>query len=202
MVDHVGDLGFIGFSTLAASMWYHFYRRPTFSVTFWIFENGILLERDDLSHAWLWDEVNDFQVSREFSELPVFWLTVCRGVRVLISSDQGLGAVTLMRFVENKITASRFLTTLRQVYDGERVNFDAVELGRAGFWGPKFFMPWSEIARIVTDPTYLIVEERGQLGWQQVRYRDVSFPQLVTAIANVLIEEGELLSQCREDSRA
>lgn len=98
-----------------------------------------------------------------------------------------------MELIEIKLSTNVFLLTLRRIFDGERVRFGSVELDRAGFTAPRYFAPRSEVVRVMSDPTHLHGDCREQPDYHSIRYRTVSFPLLVLAIARVLIEdEGRL----------
>jgi hypothetical protein len=171
---------------------YNFLRRRNPDVTYWFFENGVLMERAERLHVRRWDEVEAFQVNLKKGRANYWMITVWQDVCVFIKADDAPAAPAIMRWVEAKLTSARFLPTLRRIHHGVRVPFGAMELDRTGCWGPGFSLLWLDIDAVVAGETSMIIEQRDQEAAEQIRYRDVSFPSLMIAIANVLIEEDKL----------
>ena len=82
-----------------------------------------------------------------------------------------------------------FLQRLKAIWLGQSERFGIVTLDRFGLRAGNFFAPWPEVRRVVSDAQHIFVDWSGRADWVPIRYRDVSFPYLVMAIAHVLIED-------------
>lgn len=180
-------------------MWSAFTKVPKPDAAFWIFEKGLFFEQGSRVAMRVWAAIEGFRVNME-NDYPVFWLAPCDDARITFTHRQGPAVVPLMEFVELHVTSAQFLPMLQRIVDGERVDFGAVELGRAGVWNRRDFFPWSEIVRVFNDSEFLFIERRNGATTGPILYRHVSFPLLVLAIARVLIEEHGRLPPADEES--
>ncbi len=201
--ENAGKFGviFAGVLCLVLSVpviWSAFTKVPRPDAAIWIFENGLFFEQGTRVAIRVWAAIEGFRVNME-NDYPVFWLAPCDEARITFTHRQGPAVVPLMEFVDLRVTSAQFLPVLQRIVDGDRVDFGAVELGRAGIWNQRDFFHWSEIVRVFNDSKYLFVERRTGATTGPILYRRVSSPLLVLALARVLIEEHGRLPPIVED---
>jgi hypothetical protein len=156
--------------------------------TLWVFEEGLFLRQFGRSMAARWDEVRDFEKSAATGR-PLFWINVANDMAVAISVGHSPQVVALMEFVEIRLSSAQLVRRLQNIWEGRRERFGSVILDRHGVQGPQFFAPWPDVRRVIFDANSLFVDWAGVENWSPIRYADVSFPYLVMAIAQVMIEE-------------
>jgi hypothetical protein len=181
-----------GLAGIAFGVWYLSLRRPLLEITVWIFENGLFLRRGNDGEACAWEDVKDFKGDPN-SGHPTFWITTRGDWRLILSSEQTPAIMPLAEYIQVKIVSAQLLAKLRHIFEGNRVPFGVLSLDRAGITG-RFTARWSEIVRVMSDDAHVFIDCRNLQSWHQVRYRDVSFPQLLLAISHVMIEEEKRLT--------
>ena len=167
-------------------MWY--VRGPKLPTTVWVFEEGLFLRSYGRSRVARWGEIEDFETSSDTGR-PLFWLTVTHDLSVTMSVGFAPDVGPLMEYIEIRLAATQFLRRLESIWGGRRQRFGAVSLDREGLHGPKFFVHWQEVRRVVSDSHRLYVGWTRDDDSPSIRYRHVSFPYVVMAIAPVMIEE-------------
>jgi hypothetical protein len=177
---------------LAFGYWISFWRDPNWPVTYWILENGILWKRAGALDACRWEDIEglDLRYPRGHMRLS---LQLTPDFKPTISTANNPNRLELLEFVATKATTARFLPCLRRIFDGERIKFGALWLDRAGIGGPIMAAPWCEIKSVVNGGATCYVEFRAERRWHQIPWSDISSPLLLSAIAQVLIEESERL---------
>lgn len=164
-------------------------RRPT---TIWLFEKGIFLQHHTGFKLFQWDEILNFEVVKRRGN-PIYWLRFTEQISVRIVVGTNFETLPLMEYAEIRLCSSQFLQRLRAIFGGEREEFGILKLDRNGIEAPRFFAPWSEVRRVITDAKCLYVDWILRPNWVPVPYQDVSFPYLVVALASVLIDEQKRL---------
>lgn len=183
-------LGLFGFSFVGFGFYAVGVRGLARPTVLWIFEEGVYLQRHDRTRAARWQEIYDFEIINEPGRLT-YWLTIEHGLSVRISIANAPELIPLMEYVEVRLSGAQFLHRLKALWDGDREDFGVVSLDRHGFSGPRFFAPWSEIRRVISDSRHLFVDWAGKRDWVPFPCEDVSFPYLVIALSSVLIDEHE-----------
>jgi hypothetical protein len=154
----------------------------------WIFEDGLLVQHHTGFKALRWEEILDFEiVSKQGS--PVYWLRLTPDITVRVNVGNDFEMMPLMEYIEIRLSSSQFLDRLKQIFNGQREPFGILRLGPQGIEAPRFFAPWSEIRRVMTDKAKLYVDWSKRPEWVPFPYQAVSFPYLVVALASVLIDE-------------
>ena len=176
------------FLAACAGVGVYFFRKPGLTLTYWILENGIVWERGSKTDACRWEDLHALFVSHEEGYLTL-WLKLRPDLYKPLSSSSSPATMPVLEYMITKTTACQFLPLLRRVVAGESVWFGVVWLDRTGLATPHFFSPWSELVKVVSDPTQLFVEVRNRQTWHQIRFEDVAFPYAVQAICHVMIEE-------------
>jgi hypothetical protein len=165
-----------------------FLSRPRLGLTMWIFEEGMMILRGgDLTVA-RWEEVPEYEMSNETGR-PLFWLTLENEAPIILSVGHCPEVIPLMEYMEIRMASAQFLPRLKALWDDDQLIFDAIRLDRKGIEGPRFFAPWNSVRRVMADGRFFYLECEGESRWHEVRFRDVSFPNLVIALAHVMIEE-------------
>lgn len=191
-----GEITFFGaiiIFGLAFSMWNSFLRKPHLSVDCWILQNGIVCRKGRELKARRWEDIEGFRVLDAGAFLRVR-LILDAGFWFNLSSKADPSVIPVLEFIETKLTATQLVPILRRIFDGERLAFGVVQLDRSGFTGKRFYSPWSEIAKVVSDNANLYVDIRGRSSWSMIPYEDISFPLLVMAISHVMIADDRRLN--------
>ena len=181
-----------GAAFVFGGVWHGMAHRATQIPTLWVFEAGVLVRHHGTLLMCRWDEIEDFEVSNETGR-PIYWLTLAPGAAVIFSAGQSPCILPIMEYVEIRVSSVQLLRRLQAIWNGERERFGVVTLDRNGFQGPKFFAPWSEIRKVITDSRHLFVDWSEHRDWVPIRYRDVSFPYLVMAISHIMIDDHSRL---------
>jgi len=177
---------------IGLSIWLAFFRRPRLRLTLWIFEEGLFLRRGGESTVVRWADLQDYEVSRETGR-PLFWLTLRDEAPIVLSVGHCPEVIPLMEYMEIRMAGAQLLPRLKAIWHGQRERFGVLTLDHDGIAGPGFFAPWSQVSRVMSDAKSLYVDWSARTSWTAVRYRDVSFPYLVMAIAHILIDEHSRL---------
>jgi hypothetical protein len=185
--------GVLALIACAIGIWYLFFRNPNHSRTYWVFDDGILCQLGKRFEVRRWEKVRDFRIDTH-GQNTIYWLTILEGMQETISILNGENAIRLMEMIDVKILAARLLPTLRRIFEGEKVKFGAVALHVSGFSGPSFFAPWGSIKRVATDLDGVNVQRAGHRIWQTVPFKRISFPSVVLAISQIMIEEVDRIA--------
>ncbi len=171
--------------------WHAFFRQPNLSITIWIFENGLFVQRGNEVEACGWEDVKDFRDADNIG--PPIYTIITRGdCRLVLSAAQSPTIMPLAEYLKVKIASAQFLPKLQRIFNGDPVKFGALWLDSTGIKGP-ITATWAEIVRVVADDAVLYIDCRGLDAWQQVPLRSISFPLLLVAIAYVMIEDAKRL---------
>ena len=172
--------------------WRLTFRRPILALDLWIFEEGLLLRRGGELIVARYQDIQDYEVSRETGR-PLFWLTLRDEDPIILSVGHTRQVLPLMEYMEIRIAGAQLLPRLKSIWEGEREKFGIVTLDRDGYHSPKFVVPWSDLVRIDCDDCSMYVRFDKRRDKHVIRYRDVSFPQLVLALAKILKKEHSRL---------
>jgi hypothetical protein len=123
----------------------------------------------------------------------VYWLRFTETISVRIPVGSNFETLPLMEYLEIRLCSSQFLDRLKDIFGGRREPFGILMLDRQGIEAARFYAPWSEIRRVITDANKLYVDWSKRPDWVPFPYQAVSFPYLVVALASVLIEEHKRL---------
>ena len=159
-------------------------------IMIWIFEDGLLLSHPSGLETYRWDEILDFEIVKRRGN-PVYWLRFSEAISVRIPVSGDYELMPLLEYLEIRLSSSQFLGRLKDIFSGRRGRFGILTLDRNGIEGPRFFAPWSEIRRVITDANKLYVDWSKRPDWVPFPYQAVSFPYLVVALAAVLIDEHQ-----------
>lgn len=165
-----------------------FFRGSRPPTMLWIFEEGVFLKCYDRSLLSRWEDIDDFADVTDGGR-PAYWLTLEHNFSVKISIGNSPQMIPLMEYIEIRLCAGQFLNRLKVIWNGGREDFGIVTLDRQGFEGRRFFAPWGEIRRVVSDSHQVFVDWSKREEWIPIPHQDVSFPYLVIALASVLIDE-------------
>ena len=171
--------------------WHAFFRHPNLSITLWIFENGLFVQRGNEVEACGWEDVRDFRDADNVNP-PIYTITTRGDCRLVLSAAQSPTIMPLAEYLKVKIASAQFLPKLERIFNGDPVKFGALWLDSTGIKGP-ITAHWSEIVRVVADETTLYVDCRGMDVWQQIPLRNIAFPSLLLAISHVMIEDAKRL---------
>jgi hypothetical protein len=175
---------------MISSVIWQFIRAHT-PYTLWVFEEGLLWQLGRRINGCVpWKDVRGFTVGfNPVSRMPVYGLTAEKNRTFTIAMDQAPALMPLLEFVEIRLTAAQLLPRLELIYTGGQADFGAVKLDRKGFDREGFFVPWSQIERVMRDRDRIFVQIRGREDWVPIRYGLVSFPLVMMAISHILIDE-------------
>ena len=166
--------------------------RPLQSVHLWVCEHGIVWQQGIEIAGCRWEDIEDFRMSVDIRQ-PRYTIVPRPEVTLALSLSDSAWVMPLAECIQIKIASTQLLPRLRRIVAGERVPFGAVVLDRQRFTGPDFAAQWSDIVRVMADPTSLFIDRRDQAEWRWIRYGDVSHALLVPLIAQILIEEAKRL---------
>jgi hypothetical protein len=158
------------------------------SLKLWVFEEGILLQREGQLIAASWQEIDGFEVSYETGR-PLYWLTLKDEDAIILSMGHRPEVVPLMEYVEIRMAAVQLLPRLKSIWSGELERFSDVAISADGIFGPELVARWSEVRGLSADEKWLYIHWKSERRRESIRYRDVSFPTLVMALARILIAE-------------
>jgi hypothetical protein len=165
---------------------------PTYYVTVWIFENGLLLKRGNDLEACAWEDLRDFRTDRDTGRLTCMIVTH-ENCRLVFNCDQTPAVMPVVDYLKIKITSAHLVPKLRRIFVGDRVRLGKIALDRAGLTTPRIAAKWTDIQRVVNDNTHILIEIRGQTAWHSLRFADVAFPHLLLAHTHVMLAERERL---------
>lgn len=185
----ISILMLIGMVGVGFAVWHTFLRQPMLEITFWIFENGLLVRRGGDIEACAWEDIKDFR-SVENVGHPVYTIVTRSDCRLILSAAQSAAIMPLAEYLKVKIASAQLLPRLQRIFEGNPVKFGALWLDNTGIKG-RVIAPWSEIDRIVGDDALLYIDCRGLDAWQQIPLHDIAFPLLLLAIAHVMIEDAK-----------
>jgi hypothetical protein len=165
-------------------------QKPT---AIWLFEDGLLLQQRNGFQTFHWDEILDFEVVKRRGQ-PIYWLRFTEQFSVKITIGTDFEIMPLMEYMEIRLSSSQFLHRLRQIFNGQREPFGVLTFDKDGIGGPRFFAPWSEVRRVITDANRVFIDWTRRTDWVPIPYEEVSFPCLVVALAAVLVDEHKRLT--------
>ena len=194
-LDSVGEFACFAWTGAAVAFfcWRVTVRPKNFSLSLWIFEEGLFMRRGGESTVARFEEIRDYRTTLETGQ-PHFWLTFKDESPVVLSIADCVELLPLMEYIEVRMAASQLLPRLKSIWLGQNETFGVISLNRAGLTGPGFFAPWSEVRRVMSDPRNFLVDWNKRPDWIDIRYRDVSFPHLVMAISHVMIDDHSRLA--------
>jgi hypothetical protein len=186
----------VGMVGVGFGAWHAFFRHPNLSITLWIFENGLFLQRGNEVEACGWEDVKDFR-DAENTGPPAYTIITRGDCRLILSAAQAPTIMPLAEYLKVKVASAQFLPKLQRIFNGDPVKFGALWVDSTGIKGA-ITATWSEIVRVVADDASVYIDCRGLDTWQQIPLRSISFPLLLLAIAHVMIEDAKRLPVANE----